>query len=136
MGRPGGPGEPPHQQRDGDAVGAVVGEGRREEAEYQRPGLAPEPDVLMKQVHRGDRDEPADPCGRSHERLASHWNGPSFPSLGRARDGPEALEGPPGGRVTCGPETVQRGKCVYHTNCDLEQAADRLRRSGLSVLWL
>ena len=43
----------------------------RQEAERERMCLAPEPGVLMKQVQRGNRDEPADPCSRGHERVAS-----------------------------------------------------------------
>src|SRR5262245_38266789 len=117
MGRPGGPGQPPHQERDRETVGAVIGEGRRQEAEHERPRLAPEPDILMKQVQRGDRDEPAEPFGRSHVRLASHWNVPSFPSLSQARHDPEALEGPPGGRVnTAALKRCTGAKRLYHTN--------------------
>ena len=55
MARPGRLGEHPHQDR-GDAVGAVIPQARRQEAEDERVRRAPEPNVLVQRVQRGERE--------------------------------------------------------------------------------
>ena len=55
VGRPGDAREPPHQQRNGDAVGAVPGEADREESENEWTSRAPEPEILVKHVQNSHR---------------------------------------------------------------------------------
>ena len=42
---------------DGKAVGAVIGQPDRQEAEHERTGLPPEPEILVQQLERGDGED-------------------------------------------------------------------------------
>ena len=56
MGGPGSAGQTPHQQGDGEAIRPVPCEPDRQEAEDERAGRPPEPDVLVEPVEDQDRE--------------------------------------------------------------------------------
>ena len=60
MSRPGDAREHPHQQRGGQAIEGVIREADREEPEHERSCGPPEPDVLVQQVERRNREAEED----------------------------------------------------------------------------